>query len=144
MPLVHAFRDSQKYVALLCLAYGYLGGLGVVEISKELGQQRKNSLKVAGIVLITIMLLTPLGYSFAMFGFQGHVATTDYPQRWYQANEYLNQDEDDYNVLFLPWHLYMDYSWLPSRDKRLANPAWQFFDKPVVAGDNIEVPGIYS
>ena len=47
-------------------------------------------------------------------------------------------------MLFLPWHLYMDYSWLPNWDKRLINPAPQFFDKPVISGDNIEMSGIYS
>jgi len=142
--LLRAFRDSQKYVALLCLAYSCLGGLGIAEINKKLRQQTTRILKVAGPVIIIIILLTPLVYSFNMFGFQSQVGTTDYPQGWYKVNEYLNQDEDDFNVLFLPWHLYMDYSWLPNRDKRLANPAWRFFNKPIIAGDNIEVPRIYS
>ena len=39
----------------------------------------------------------------------------------------------------------MSYSWLPNKtDKRLGNIAQEFFDKPVISGDNIEVPGIYS
>lgn len=144
VPLLGAFRDSQKYIALLCLAYSYLGGLGAAEISQEVGQRKKRMPRAAGTIAVIIILLTPLGYNFTMFGFQGHVGTTDYPREWYQVNEYLNRDEDDYNVLFLPWHLYMDYSWLPNRDQRLINPAGEFLDKPVIAGDNIEVPGIYS
>lgn len=55
-----------------------------------------------------------------------------------------NEDKDDYSVLFLPWHLYMDYGWLPNRGKRLRNPAQVFFNKPAISGDNIETGGIYS
>lgn len=90
------------------------------------------------------MLLTLLAYSFTIFSFHGRVGVTDYPQEWYEVNNYLNRNEGDFNVLFFPWHMYMDFSWLPNSDKRLTNPAQQFFDKPVIAGDNIEMPGVYS
>ena len=137
-------RDSQKFVALLCLVYAYLGGLGVDELVKGWRERRKMLTKVAMTALIALALLTPATYSFTMFGLHGQLGVTDYPREWYEVNDYLNQDEEDFNVLFLPWHQYMDYSWLPNRDKRLAEPAPQFFDKPIIAGDNIEVPGIYS
>ena len=38
----------------------------------------------------------------------------------------------------------MDYDWSPNNYKRMANPAWKFFDRPVIAGDNIEIGPIYS
>lgn len=144
VPLLRGFRDSQKFVALLCLAYAYLGGLGVNEFTKMLRQQRKRLGRIGMMTLVAVALVTPLVYSFTMFGFHGQLKATDYPQEWYQVNDYLKLDEDDFNVLFLPWHMYMDYSWLPNKDKRLGNPAQQFFDKLVIQGDNIEVPGIYS
>ncbi|MFC1961743.1 hypothetical protein ACFLWN_01660 [Chloroflexota bacterium] len=138
------FRDSQKFVALLCLVYAYLGGLGVNEFTKVLRQQSRKLPKISMTALVTVALLTPLAYSFTMFSFHGQLGVTDYPREWYKVNEYLNRDGEDFNVLVLPWHMYMDYSWLPNRDKRLANPGMQFFDKPVISGDNIEVSGIYS
>jgi hypothetical protein len=144
VPFFRGFRDSQKFVALLCLAYAYLGGIGVSELAKGLRQQGKRLSRAGMTALIGVALLTPAVYSFTMFGFYGQLGATDYPPEWYEVNDYLNQDEDDFNVLFLPWHLYMDYNWLPNRDKRLGNPAQQFFDKPVITGDNMEVPGIYS
>jgi len=144
VPFFRGFRDSHKFVSLLVLCYAYLGGLGVNELGRRLKQQTKKLPTVTMTALIVVALLIPPAYSFTMFGFYQQLGTTDYPQEWYQTNHYLNQDEDDFNVLFLPWHLYMDYSWLPNRDKRLVNPAPQFFDKPVISGDNIEVPGIYS
>ena len=144
IPFFRGFRDSQKFVALLCLAYAFLGGLGVREIIKPLGRL-KGKVPVAGLMtLAVVLLLAPIAYSFSIFGFQGQLKTTDYPQGWYEVNEQLNRDDEDFQVLFLPWHLYLDFGWLPNRDKSLSNPAWQFFDKPVIAGDNIEIPDVYS
>jgi hypothetical protein len=95
-------------------------------------------------ILLILTLVTPPLYSFAIFGLYGQIKVTDYPREWYEINDYLNQDGEDFNVLFLPWHEFMDYSWIPNRDKRLGNPARAFFNKPVIQGDNIEMPGIYS
>lgn len=138
------FRDSQKFVVLLCLTYACLGGLGVSDLVRRFRQQSRKLAKVGVMTVIVLALLTPPIFSFTMFGFYDQLGVTDYPAEWYQTNEYLNQNEDDCSILFLPWHMYMDFSWLPNTDKRLANPAQQFFDKPTIAGDNVEMPGIYS
>ena len=73
----------------------------------------------------------------------GQVRTTDFPEAWHQVRDILEEDEGDYQVLFLPWHMYMTYSWLPTDDKALANPAPLFFGTKVIAGDNIEF-GVFS
>jgi len=141
---VRGFRDSQKFVALLCLSYAYLGGLGVGALIAEFRRREKGLLRAGASVFIILALLVPLFYSFPIFSSWGQLKATDYPTEWYEVNDYLNQDDDDFNVLFLPWHLYMDYSWLPNANKRLANPAQEFFDKPVISGDNLEIAGKYS
>jgi len=138
------FRDSQKFVALLCLCYAYLGGLGVAQITTELKRKKRMLLRVGANIFIILALLVPLFYSFPIFGSWGQLKATDYPKEWYEVNDYLNQDKDDFNVLFLPWHQYMDYSWLPNTFKRLACPAHQFFDKPIIRPDNIEAVEKYS
>lgn len=144
---LRGFRDSQKFVALLCLSYSYLGGLGVYQLARWRAEHQQKGLTLyRGAVLgvIVLALVVPLVYSYPMFGFHGQLKPTDYPQEWYEVNDHLNEDEDDFNVLILPWHMYMDYSWLPNKDKRLMNPAQRFFDKPAICGDNIEVGSIYS
>lgn len=144
------FREPQKFVALLVLAYSYLGGLGVAELGnllKENSPIQKDSLRnrTYVYVIIALALLTPFLYSFTMFnGFWGQLKTTDYPKDWYEVNDFLNRDKQDFKVLFLPWHLYMDFKWLPTPQKRIANPAGIFFDKPVIQGDNMEAGTIYS
>ncbi|MBE0447825.1 MAG: hypothetical protein IBX64_06955 [Actinobacteria bacterium] len=139
--ILRGFRDSQKFVGLLVLAYAYLGALGVNSL---LSHFKRNNKKILSISIIAIALVTPIAYNFTQFGFWGQLQPTDYPADWYQANEILNADNQDFNVLFLPWHLYMDFRFVPNRDKRIANPAEVFFDKPVIQGYNLEVPGIYT
>jgi hypothetical protein len=142
------FREPQKFVALLVLSYAYLGGLGVAEFEKlawEKTKVRFTAKKIMVIAVLILALATPFVYSFTMFnGFWGQLKPTDYPKDWYEVNDFLNQDKQDFNVLFLPWHEYMDFKWLPNTEKRLANPASVFFDKPVIQGDNMETGAIYS
>lgn len=143
-PFFKGLRDSQKFVGLLCLCYAYLGGLGLNSLFHTMKAQRKEILRIGAWTLIFFALITPLYYSFPIFGTHGQLKTTDYPQEWYEVNHHLNEDKEDFNILFLPWHLYIDYSWLPNEDQRLACPASHFFDKPVIYGDNMEIGNIYS
>ena len=142
-------RDSHKFAALLALSYSYLGALGVAEFEKlargtAWGGHEKFK-KLAAWAFIIIALITPFIYSFTMFnGFWGQLKPTDYPEDWYEINDILNNDPQDFNVLFLPWHQYMDFKWIPNSQKRIANPASNFFDKPVIQGENTEIGTIYS
>jgi hypothetical protein len=138
------FRDSQKSVAMLCLSYAYLGGLAINEFIDALRRQRERLRRIGITIIIGVSMLTPLIYSFTMFGFHSQLGATEYPKEWCDVNQYLNMDKDDFNVLFLPWHMYLDFNWIPNKDKRTGNLSRQFFDKPIIAGDNIEAPGIYS
>jgi hypothetical protein len=144
------FREPQKFVALLVLAYAYLGGSGVAEIEKTARDKKISACsisatKIATWALIVFALIIPFVYSFTIFnGFWGQMKPTDYPKDWYEVNNLLNQDRQDFNVLFFPWHLYMNFHWVPNMDKRIANPASTFFDKPIIQGENMEVGNIYS
>ena len=132
------FRESQKFVALLVLAYSYLGGIGVGEFSQQLTLREGISRGMIGkILLCTLAISSPFIYNVNMlFGFSGQMSTQEYPSEWYEANQYLNQHKGDYNTLFLPWHWYMDFTWLGDR---IINPAESFFDKPLIQGENIEI-----
>jgi hypothetical protein len=136
-------RDSQRFVALLVLVYSYLGALGVAEIGRGIKNQDKRK-RYISLVVVALALLMPFIYSFTFFnGFAGQIKATDYPQDWYEINDFLNEDYQKFNILFFPWHMYMDFHWIPNRDKRIANPASHFFDRPVIKGKNIEIRGIY-
>ena len=128
IPVFKGFREPQKFLVLLCISYAYLAAQGLSAIPK----------KVRAAALILPFLLTP----FLFIGNQ--IIPVDYPADYYEMNAFLNEDNDDANVLFLPWHLYLDFSWIENRDKRIANPAAIFFDKPTIRGDNMELGFVYS
>ncbi len=143
IPLIKGMRDSHKFVTLLVLAYAYLGALGVENISTKIKMWNGKTNHTA-IIVVAIALAIPLIYSFTFFnGFAGQIKSSDYPKDWYEINEFLNSDEQDFKVLFFPWHQYMSFHWVSNEDKRIANPAQHFFDKGVISGINVEMGGIY-
>jgi hypothetical protein len=158
IPFYKGYREPQKWVALVILVYAYLGSLGVNDLIPRFQRFVENSkLKVYPDLfkkfIPALFLIIPLLYSPAMvWGFRGQLYTSNYPQSWYQANEILNQDQDlsskakktdegDSKVLFFPWHQYLHLSFA---GKIIANPAQNFFDKKVIAGDNMEMGNIYT
>ena len=127
--IMRGMRDSHKFVALLALAYSYLGALGLREMPKKLG---------------FILILVPVLYSYPMFtGFQGQLVPTDFPKDWYDVRSYLDSRGQDYRVLFLPWHGYMDFSWIKNADKRIHVPAAGFFNQRVIQASTVEIVGKY-
>lgn len=165
VPFFAGMRDSQKFVALLVLAYAYLGALGLGELRLRIrkremgvitlpefgarqvklpsGPLERSHLVAAG--LVTLAILTPVLYTFPMVtGYAGQVNSQDYPPTWYEAEDYLEAQPGNDAILFLPWHQYMDYSWLESEKQRIATPARAFFSRPVIQGDNIETGPTYT
>ncbi len=142
------FRESQKFSALLVLVYAYFGALGINSIVEGLKVRKLEGLKVRKLeslkmFLLAFLIILPILYSPMMFwGFRGQLSVSDYPSDWFRANEILNQDQDNFKVLFFPWHQYMLFSF--TNGKVIANPAPNFFDKPVIAGDNMELAEIYT
>jgi len=143
IPLLKVFRDTQKFVALLVLAYVYLGALGIDQLFGAL--PRETLKKPIAVSLLALVLIVPIVYSHRLFnGGSAWLVPVDYPEDWYAMERYLNDDGDDFNVLSLPWHLKMDFSWLRNQDKRLTNATAAFFTKPIIHGENIEVGSIYT
>lgn len=145
------FREPQKLLALLAFAYAFFGGIGVNNLLKKHNNRerdkpnRLNKNKIIKGASTLIVLILPLLFGITMFnGFWGQIKPADYPTDWYEVNQFLENDPSEFNVLFLPWHGYMNFKWLKNTDKRLGNPAKGFFDKPTIIGDNLEAGGIYS
>lgn len=144
IPIIKGMRDTQKFVALLVISYAYLGALGVADFEKEIRSLDKRK-KYFSILIVLMALISPIIYSFTFFGsFANQIKPGDYPEDWYEVNDFLNNDTQDFKVIFFPWHMYMDYKWVPNNDKRIKNPAPYFFDKPVLSGTNIEIGRIYT
>ncbi len=146
LPFFSGMREPQKFLTILVLAYSFFGGYGVSTISMTLIELKNKSLKhrvlqrTLPLIFMIVSLASPFVYSYTqLFGFNGQIRNLEYPSEWYEIKAVINQDASDYRILILPWHLYMHQSWI---GRKTANPASDFFDKPFLAGENMEWGGI--
>ena len=145
LPFFSGMREPQKFLAVLALAYSFLGGYGLSEhhifLRKFTGKLKHGiAVKFFLVIFLAAALSSPFIYSYRqLFGFYSQIRNLEYPDEWYEAKEFLDLDISDYRVLYLPWHLYMRQSWI---GRITANPAPLFFEKPFLAGENIDWMGI--
>jgi len=142
-PWYRAFRDSHKFVGLLALVYAYLGAFGAQAFLNRFTQSSSSATRIV-YSMVGVFAFVILVYSFPLFGTWGQLRPTEFPPDWYEVRAVLNADEEDYSVLVLPWHMYLDFSWLPNSSKKLVNPAPSFFSQTTISGDNIEVSANFS
>jgi hypothetical protein len=144
VPGFSIFRDSHKFLAGLALAYAFLGALGLQELKRQMGGVgRGNGNGAWAGRALGLAVALPVVIALPIFGAAGQLETTRFPDDWQETRGVLREDKGDYNVLFLPWHMYFSNGWLPNDDKTLANPAPGYFGRNVLSGDNIEY-GAYS
>ncbi len=146
VPFFVGFRDSQKFVVLLVIAYAYLGAMGLEVLVAELRRRDSRLREWTARALLALALLAPCAYTFTMFwGFHGYVQPVDYPEDWYAVREFLKADQEDSSALVLPWESYLEYSWVPNAEKTVRSLAPAFFGGQLVhAKGIIRRPGIYS
>ncbi len=129
--------------SLLAFAYAALGARGVDQFVPTRGlvpDLSADSGTAVRVGLAILLLLAPMAYTAPLFaGFSGQVDSTTYPDSWDAANDHVESADASGRLLFLPWHQYLSLSFT---ERRVANPAPLFFERPVVAGENIEVGGI--
>jgi hypothetical protein len=140
-PLYKGLREPQKWVAVIIPIYLYYLTLGASRLrsSKFITTYRA----LSGVILAGVIIM---GAPSLLWGFNRQVQPTPYPADWYEADQFLvNQAPQSYGcndkILFLPWHLYLSFSW---SGRVMANPAPSFFSCPVLSGTDMEFGGIYD
>ncbi|MFH0737217.1 MAG: hypothetical protein V1827_01210 [Candidatus Micrarchaeota archaeon] len=136
LPVQLLFRDTQKFVGLICLSYSVLGSYGAYGLAKEAGRLRP-------FLLIAIILL-PIAYDYGFFGFLGQVGPTTYPADWAEAERIMSSDPVEGSLLVLPPYLYNYYPWLNATQKISGPPAMHFFSRPVVCDRAILTENVFS
>jgi hypothetical protein len=134
LPFFNGFREPQKFVALVALAYAFFAGQGVIALQdhyKRTKQWTRRTVALAVGILLPV-LITPTMF----WGFGGQLQAHQYPTAWVTMNERLDKDHSKYNVLFLPWHLYMYYGFV---GRIIASPATNYFDKPMIVSNQMEL-----
>lgn len=128
VPFWSGFRDTQKWSAVLVLAYALVGGLGAGYIASRFKRPR---LAMAALCCIPL-LYTPT----TLFGLAGQLRPVWYPDGWATVNDTLKRD-DACAAVFLPWHLY----YTPVFNNRLltTNTSSSYFDCTIYQGASAEI-----
>ena len=135
------FREPQKFVALIVLAYSMLGAAGLDRFlsrrasSADEGAARRRTGFVVPVVLLALVCF----YSFRMFGsLWGQARAVSYPKSWAQAQEYLQRDQGDWYALYLPDFWYMRYDFTGS-DYTITDPMPLYFKNRSLPRSTIEI-----
>lgn len=134
VPFWLGMRDSAKFMALTALAESILLGAGMLQLKKYA------AMTAVVITMLPVLFIT----STALYGYNNQIYPLDYPDSWSQAQNWLaDNHQNPPRVLFLPWHMYLPFSFTNYRT--IANPAAQFFTAAeVVYGNNNEVGGTFG
>jgi hypothetical protein len=132
VPLLTGLREPHKFVALIALGYSIGVAYGTNALLQRFARQQ-------GLVLGIIGALLVLFTRTMWWGFDGQLLPRRYPSDWYEVNQLLRHEPTDTRVLFLPWHQYMTFRFA---GRLIANPAPQFFDRPVVSSHDPEFNGV--
>jgi hypothetical protein len=130
------YREPQKFLALVVLAYGIFGAVGLEAVAIRDG--RTAGARSWGASALAICIAIAYAYTM-LWGFWGQLHLSRYPSDWART-EQIMEAEGPGRVLVLPWHLYAVLSFSDSRI--VANPAPSFFSREVIAGDNVSFPTI--
>ena len=136
VPFFNVMREPQKFVMLVALAYAVFFGWGVERLSRVTLQPLRIG---TAVVAVVIGVALPIGYTPTIVnGLAGQVSSSALPSAYQQADDLMGVGPG--NVLYLPWHIYMEYPFTNGRV--VANVAANTFRRSVISGDNVEASGV--
>jgi hypothetical protein len=135
--LYAGYREPQKWLMLVAVAYAYLGTMGLVSIVEIL--KRRNLQKFIMPVFFIAIILPILFTPNLAWGAGGQLKSVQYPSGWAQAAETLESVPEDTKILVLPWHMYLHVGFA---DRVVANPTKYYFTQDMIVGNNSELKGV--
>jgi hypothetical protein len=134
VPLFGVYREPQKFLALVVLAYAVFGAVGLHDVVTDLRT------KVISWGPAVLAVTAVLAYGGGMFwGFGNEVRLAHYPESWSRA-ERVMEDRGSGRLLVLPWHLYSVWSF--SGGRITADPAGSFFSGDVLSASEAGFPSV--
>lgn len=136
VPFMRGFREPQKLIGIVMFCYAYFGSVGMYRIISHASGIKKS-------ILLSFFVFFPLLYSPTFLnGFWGQLKPVSYPESWNTLEGILLSDTDHFLTLFFPWHQYMRFDF--SNNLVVANPAPNFFTKPILSSRNYETSSLYT
>src|SRR5207245_2353582 len=143
-PPYRGMRDAGKWATLLAFVYSQLVPIGVMALVawvRRFLAGRPLALAEGGIIALGLAL--PLYYGNGLlFGTHGQIRPSSYPAGWYAADRALVADQSRRRAVFLPWHLYLSFSFIQNSNRVVASPAPSFFSVPVLISTDPDLPPI--
>ncbi len=131
VPGAKAFREPEKALALLVIAYAIFFGAGVHSLVSKVTSERLK------ILLAAFLFLIPFLYGITqVWGLWNSAKPIQYPVSWSQAQVITSKARG--TILVLPWHEFQSYPF--SGGRVIANPAPAFFSDPTLTSSNAEIP----
>jgi hypothetical protein len=121
------YREPQKLLALLALAYAIGFGVGVERLVRG-----RRAVVRASVGLLAVASVLAYGY-LELWGMWGQVHLSSYPRSWSQAEEAMDSSSGGGGVLVVPWVPYAVWSF--SDGRIVANPAGSYFSRSVLVKD---------
>lgn len=157
------FREPQKFVALLALAYAVVGASGLDALLARVRARERGRVPstaspapardtpalragkagpgTASMVAALFIALVAL-YSFRMFGgLWGQAKAVSYPGSWAQAQEHMDRDRGDWYALYLPTFWYQRYEFTET-DYTITNPMPFYFTNRALPLNSIDVGAV--
>jgi hypothetical protein len=130
VPFFGAYREPQKFLALVLLGYAVFGAMGLETILRGVSPRLRTAVLPTAAMAATVGVL---GYGYTLFwGFAGQVELARYPPGWLKADRKMAARGDG-RLLVFPWHLYAVWSFSGSRI--VANPTRSFFSRDVLTAN---------
>ena len=134
LPGFNVMREPGKFSSLLALAYAGAFGAGAEAVLRPLA---RNATKV---VCVCCLAAVPLVYGGTeLWGFAGYARPSAYPASWAAADRAMSSGAE---ALALPWLAYIRVPWIG--DRVIADPMQGYFDRPVIAADDLEAGQIVT
>ncbi len=129
IPFFSGFREPGKFIALIVMFYSVFGAVFIDRLSFSL---EKSSRKIFLALTILLLIILPLIFSFNLFfGLNGFINSHELPKEYYSAKEFLSLDNSNYQMVYFPFHMYIQFSF---SDYKTATPFAWFFNKETIVG----------
>ena len=146
-----AFRDMNKFISLICLAYAYLIGVSInnvferfkscpISISNIFSRYSSKSIlkwkyfKYFFIFLTLTSVLLVNSWPMFTGNFSGYLENTEIPNEYLSVYDWLSSQKEDFRILLIPFHYGV---WVDWATEHLHNPYYISPPKPVILGDAV-------
>ncbi len=128
---LRAFREPEKALALLAIAYAIFYGAATSSVMQRI------TTKIGKITFVVMLLALPVFYGITEFwGLAGSVSTVRFPPSWTAAQQITSASPGE--ILIFPWNQFQGYRFTQGRV--VANPAPYFFSDSTIVSGNSQIP----